>query len=112
MVVFESSSLVLEFRLAPEEFISGQRLYLRTTAPVSQRACHMLKVPLGALLIVLSAVGIALGQSSVIVIPVFALGVYLILSRYWLYIRRLRKAYAKYPNLQGEQHWEFSEAHI
>jgi hypothetical protein len=112
MTVSESSSLAIHFRLTPEEFIYGQHLYLRTIAPMSQRFCHQAKLPLGALPIVLSCFGVALGQTEVIVLPVLTLGVYLILSRYALFTRRLRKAYTKYPNLQGEQHYEFSEAHI
>jgi YcxB-like protein len=112
MAVSESSSLVIHFRLTPEEFINGQHLYLRAIAPMSQRICHQAKLPLGAVLIVLSCVGVALGQTEVIVLPVLTLGLYLILLRYGLFTRRMRKAYAKYPNLQGEQRYEFSEAHI
>ncbi len=105
-------SLVIQFRLTPEEFIDGQRFYMRSIAPTSERICYQVKVPLGALLILLSCVGIAIGQTAVIVFPVLALGVYLILLRYGLFRRRLRKAYAKYPNLQGEQRYDFSEEHI
>ena len=112
MVLAGSSSLVIQFRLTPEEFIDGQRLYIRSIAPTSERICHHVKVPLGALLILLSCAGIAIGQTAVIFFPGLAFGMYLILLRYGLFRRRLRKAYAKYPNLQGEQRYEFSEEQI
>ncbi|HKU19948.1 MAG TPA: YcxB family protein [Terriglobales bacterium] len=104
--------MAIQFRLTPEEFIDGQRLYIRAIAPMSQRLCHQAKVPLGAVLILLSCYGVAVGQTEVIVLPVLALGVYLILLRYGLFTHKLRKAYAKYPNLQKEQRYEFSEEHI
>lgn len=79
---------------------------------MSERICHQVKAPLGAVLILLGCVGIAIGQTAVIVFPVLTFGVYFMLLRYGLFRRRLRKAYAKYPNLQGEQRYEFSEEHI
>jgi hypothetical protein len=93
-MLISGSALVIQFRLAPEEFIDGQRLYIRSIAPLSERICHQVKMPLGAVLILLSCVGIAIGQAAAIVVPVLALGVYLILLRYGLFRRRLRKAYA------------------
>jgi YcxB-like protein len=99
----------LEYVLAPEEFLEGQRVFCSSLGSRWVRFNFKGLIPIGVLLMVEGVVAIIFKVDLFAEILLPVLGAYFIFSRLVLWPRKVRREYDQYPDHAGGRSVQFDE---
>jgi hypothetical protein len=109
---FITMTLTLKFSSTADDFLEAQRIFNRNWAPAFARLNYRYATPVGILLLADGVAALALRWNLGLCVFLIAFGGYLILFKTVFGPRKIKKEYARYPDLSGERTMEFGEEKI
>lgn len=104
--------LAVTFRMSPEEYLEGQRIFCRFFASAYGRFNYRYPVPVGIFLLAEAALAFAIGSSTWLCLLLAASGAYLILWKTAIRPWRLKSQFSKSAELTNDRTLAFAEEEI
>ncbi len=108
----QTAILHFEYTLGPEDFLEGQRVFNSSFGSKWARFNYKGLVPVALLFIGEGIVAyfLRLGWFAVLFLPV--LGCYYIMNRIWFWPWRVKREYARYPDMKAPRMMDFFENQV